>query len=249
MSSGVTLAERAKAAGTHLLLSAVMLGVALYLVFVLWYPSPLQEAVGVGKVYLMMLMIDVLLGPMLTFMVFKKHRIKLIFDLTVIVVLQLSAYFYGLHVVSAGRPVWLVFVIDDFELVRPADIDYREQQAFAPQYRVKLFSSPRWVAAVYSDDPQVREEQREDEMFNGISLATRPEAYVPLDSRRQQISARAQPLDRLSRFNDPQAVAAALVRYPDAVGWLPLKGEEKDLVVLVDAAGNVLSAVDLAPWS
>ena len=248
MSAKVTLAERAKAGGAHLLLSAVLLGIALYLVFVLWYPSPLPAAAGVGRMYLLMLGIDIIVGPMLTFVVYKKHRLKLLFDLVVILILQFAAYLYGLHVVAQGRPAWLVFVVDDFELVRPIDIDQRQQQAFEPQYRLHLFSGPRWVAAVYSSDPKVREAQREDEMFKGISLATRPEAYVPLATRREQVLSRAQPLDRLTKFNDSQEVARALVGYPEATGWLPLKGEEMDQVVLLDAQGKVLAAVALAPW-
>lgn len=50
-------------------------------------------------------------------------------DLTVIAVLQLGALSYGLWTVAEGRPAWLVFAVDRFELVRVLDIDKRKLDA------------------------------------------------------------------------------------------------------------------------
>lgn len=243
----VTLRDRVRAALVHTGLSLILLGIALYLVFILWYPSPLPAAAGVTDIYLLMLAIDLTLGPVLTFVVFKYDRARLIFDVVVILLVQLSFYIYGLTIVSQGRPEWLVFVVDDFELVRQVDIDRSAEADFLPAFRDTLWDGPRWVAAVYSDDPAVAQAQKEDEMFKGISLATRPETYVPIDTRNDAIRERAQPLEVLAEFNDADALTR-LEAYPEAAGWLPMKGFETDQVVLVDDAGKVLGVVALNPW-
>lgn len=243
-----TLRERLKAAGLHLAFSLVLLGIALYLVFALWYPAPLHIATGVTRVFLILLTADVLLGPLLTLIVYKKDWPQLRIDLAIILLLQVSAFTYGLATVSQGRPVWLAFVVNDFELVRPIDIDRRQSANFLPQHQESLWKGPRWVAAVYSDLPAVRKDQLEDEMFNGISLAQRPETYASLATRSAQMQSRGRHPDDLKKYNDPGLVKAVLSQWPTSAKWLPLKGPAQDMVVLLDVDGNVLAIVDLRPW-
>lgn len=239
---------RMQATLIHILFSAVLLGLALFLVFFLWYPAPLPGASGVTDLYTMMLVIDLTLGPTLTFLVFKRDRLKFIFDIVVIVSAQLLFYLYGLYTVSQGRPEWLVFVVDDFELIRPVDIDNRYEADFPPEFRATLWDGPRWVAAVYSDDEEIAQAQKEDEMFLGISLAARPEAYVQLVSRKEALAEKSRPFDDLASYNEASEVDEVLAGHPDAVGWLPMKGVEKDMVVLIDGKGSVLGVVPLMPW-
>lgn len=243
-----SLTERSKAAGIHFVFSALLLCIALYLVFALWYPSPLHKAAGVTRLYLTLLAIDLILGPALTFIVFKKDKLKLRIDLAVILTLQISAFMYGLHAAAQGRPAWLAFVVDDFEVVRVVDIDQRRHRDFKPDYQKSLWVGPAWVAALYSGDPKIRESQRQDEIFNGISLAQRPETYAPLAVKAQKILEKAHPLPELQRYNPPAGVATALKPWPGAVKWLPLKCPAVDMVVLVNSQGEVLAIVDLRPW-
>lgn len=244
----VTIEDRFRAALMHVLFSLVLLGIALYLVFVLWYPAPLSEAVGVTGIYYLMLAIDLVLGPAMTFVVFKFDRVRLVFDLVVILLVQLTFYIYGLMIVSQGRPEWLVFVVDDFELVRQVDIDRRAEADFSPEFRETLWDGPRWAAAVYSDVPGVARAQKEDEMFMGISLATRPETYAPLHSRAEKMLEESRLLSELWSYNDPALIESELSRFPEAQSWLPMKGFERDMVVLLDTVGGVLGVVPLAPW-
>ncbi|MEY2862622.1 MAG: hypothetical protein RLY58_329, partial [Pseudomonadota bacterium] len=207
MQLSVTVRQRLQAAFYHMLCSMILLGIALYWVFVLWYPTPLATATGVTHMYWMMLAIDLILGPLLTFFVMKNDRNKLIFDLVVIGVIQLSAYGYGLNIVAQGRPVALVFVIDDFELIRPVDLV--SQAGIISHYHPSIFSGPQWVGADYSTNEKIRNEQRNDEMFKGISLAQHPETYVDLGKKSQQIARKAHALKELSFFNKKSFVTAA----------------------------------------
>src|SRR5690606_18625262 len=108
---------------------------------------------GVQQMFWLLLGIDLILGPLLTITVYKKHRLKWLFNLAVILTLQLAAFGYGLSMIEKGRPVWLVFVVDDFELVSPADIERSAESQFAEAYRERWLQGPRFVAANYSSDP------------------------------------------------------------------------------------------------
>ncbi|AVK05407.1 MULTISPECIES: TfpX/TfpZ family type IV pilin accessory protein [Pseudomonas aeruginosa group] len=242
------IAARLRAAGVHLLFSSMLLAFAFFLILGKWYPPPLDLAAGVLGVYGLMLFIDLLLGPLLTFVVFKRNRKRFLFDLGVILLMQLSAYGYGLYAMAEGRPAWIVFVIDDFEIVRPVDLDLRKKEQFKVEFASGVFRGPRWVAAIYSSDPEVKKQQRQDEMFAGISLAQRPEAYAPLETRKQQISARAKPLAELLKLNGRENYERVMANVTGVIGWLPLKGGKKDQVVLIGEDGGVLSIVNLSPW-
>ena len=108
------MSMRIKAFLIHGLVSISVALLVIGLVFFIWYPSPLAKAVGVTHIFLMMLVIDVILGPLLTLLVYKQGKKTLLFDLTIIVVLQVSALCYGLWTVYQGKPAWLVFNADRF---------------------------------------------------------------------------------------------------------------------------------------
>lgn len=241
--------RRLQLTGIHVLFSLVLLCLALSLVYGVWYPDPLQIAFGVTTIYLMLLSIDLILGPLLTFLVFKEDKKKLKFDLGVILIIQLSAYLFGLYTLAQGRPVWQVFVVDDIELVSLVDLKKSEGYLINPDFKSSLFMRPQWVSAVYSTDKKVQQQQKEAEMFQGISLAVRPEIYQEISKQQKQITHKLKKIDDLYLFN-PQKVSVDKIihLYPDAKGWLPVKASKLDMVALFDEQGRPLSIVNLRPW-
>lgn len=131
---------RLKAFLYHLLGSTIIAFFVIGLVFFVWYPSPLHSATGVTAIFLLLLIVDVVLGPLLTLLVFKPGKKSLAFDLSVIILLQLSALTYGLYTVAEGRPAWLVFSVDRFELVRVNEIDNRNLANALPEYQKPAWS-------------------------------------------------------------------------------------------------------------
>lgn len=243
--------SRFYALAMHSIFSSLLLLVALFLVFKLWYPSPLDEVMGVTQIFWFILCIDLVLGPLLTFIIFNLEKKELKRDLFIIVIIQLAAYFSGLYTVAQGRPVWQVFVIDDIELVRAIDIKKVENNQVGSQYNSNLLSSPRWISAVYSTDAEIQKMQKQDEMFEGISLATRPETYQPLEQREKQIKAKLYSLQNLQRYNSSEAIANVLKPYSNKqiIGYLPVKGFTKDVTALFDQQVKPIAIVNLNPWN
>jgi len=53
----------------------------------------------------------------------------------------------------------------------------------------------------------------------------------------------------LAGYNSPESVKAILEVYPQAGAWLPLKANQRDMVVLLKAnSGEVIAIVDAQPW-
>ena len=241
--------ERLRAFSAHFLFSALIALIAVGLVFYIWYPGPLSEAVGVTEIFLLMLFVDVTLGPILTFIIYRKGKRTLKMDLAIIALLQVSAMGYGLHVVAEGRPVWLVFSVDRFDLVRAMDIDTRHLDSVAPEYQSLSLKGPYWVSAKWPEDAGAQSAITFEAVFSGFDLQHRPYLYHPLASAAADIRAKAIPLRRLQEFNSVNDIRMALERWPEADAWLPLGANAKSLVVLLNRqSARVIALVNLSPW-
>jgi hypothetical protein len=94
-----------KALAAHLSISVVLVSIALWLMLRCWFPAPLFATDGGGIGLKLLLLVDLVLGPLLTFVVFhpSKARRLMVLDLSVIAVLQLAAYTAGLWSIHGVR--------------------------------------------------------------------------------------------------------------------------------------------------
>ena len=240
-----------KAFGWHLLASLLIAAVSLGVVFFVWYPQPLYQATGVIKIFLIMLGIDIILGPLLTFIVYKPKKRTLKFDLAVIVLIQLAAFSYGFYHVYDGRPAWIAYSVDRFDLVKNNEIDTRKLTEALPTYQKVSQSGARYVAAMIpTDNSEIRNEILFDEVGYGIAPSQRPELYQPLSTVDEVMLTRTKAIDELYDYNDKADVDNILSKYPTATRYLPLKASAINMVVLIDKteADKVVNIVNLRPW-
>lgn len=114
-------AVRAKtqAMGTHLLFSLllVLVGFALLL---MWYPAWLFWSDGGIQVLWLLVGVDLILGPALTFVVYNptKSVRERILDLSLIILIQLGAFGYGMYQAYDQRSL-TVWYDDTFDLAAP----------------------------------------------------------------------------------------------------------------------------------
>lgn len=240
---------RIKAFTIHLAISTAMALAVIAIVFYLWYPAPLHTAVGVTQIFLILLAVDVVLGPVLTLIVYKVGKKTLVMDLAVIAFLQVSALSYGLFTVAEGRPAWLVFAADRFDLVRILDIDERKLEQADLAYRKPSLLGPQWAVAVNPTDNDERNEILMESVMAGVDIAQRPNLYQPLESQKTEIQQRLFELSALSNFNPVDDVTAVLAQHPSADTWLPLRAINQDMVVLMQRdTAKIVAIVDLRPW-
>ena len=168
---------RLKASLIHLALSASLIGAVALLVLWRWYPPALLEMARAAPLLGTLAAVDVVLGPLLTFIVYKQGKKSLRFDLTVIVLLQAGALLYGLHTLWQSRPVFLVANVDRFDLVYANEIAPEDLAAAPPSYRQLPALGPQLVGALMPTDTQARNHVL-DSSLAGRDLQQLPAYYV-----------------------------------------------------------------------
>jgi hypothetical protein len=233
----------------HLLVSGLAALLALWLIFVIWYPSSLSEAVGVTSIFLILLCVDVIVGPLMTLLVAKEGKKSLKFDLMVIVIIQLAAFAYGMGVIASGRPVWIVFAKDRFDVVRVHEIEQKHIDAAEEQFKHASWFGPQWIAARLPQDQRQLNDLVFESVAGGADLAYRPDSYVDYESELEAIKSRSFALSELYKYNVEGDVKNILSKWPEASAYLPLMARKQELTVLINKqSGKVISIVPLKPW-
>ena len=175
----------------------------------LWYRPPFFSALGGQQVLLVLLGVDISLGPLFTLIIFnpRKSRRALTFDLSVIAILQISALIYGMSVVFQARPVFVVFSKNSFDLVTANMLSKADiAKAKYPGYRHLPLTGPVYV---YSEMPTDIKERNEVVLgaFSGKDLPEFPQYYMPYDEHKSAAGLAAKPIAELKKLN-PGHIAA-----------------------------------------
>jgi hypothetical protein len=245
---------RWKAAGIHLLISTCIALIAGALLLGLWYPPAYFHAAGADELIVLLIGVDLALGPLLTLIVFRVGKRGLKFDLSVIGILQLGALVYGMTVVSQSRPIFLAATVDRFVLVSANEItDSDLAQGREPQFRTRSWTGPRLVAVEMPTDVK----ERNDLIFSalgGRDAQNLPKYYRDYSQTGKQLLARAKPISALLALNpqNKEIIDKALDKVhqtEQSVVWVPIEGRKSDLVMVLRSADSLpLLSLALDPW-
>jgi hypothetical protein len=254
LAKSVSVKNRLKASGIHLCISLALAALAALLVFVVWYPYPYREISGGRDLFLLVVGVDVIMGPLLTLAVFNtaKPLKELRRDVAVIAVMQLAALGYGLWTVAIARPVHLVFEIDRFRVVHAIDVP-PDLLARAPLGLRRLPVTGPTLLSVR--DFRDAKEGFDSTMaaLQGAALGARPDLWQDYGKARSQILTRARSIGELktrfpSRARDiDNAIESGSVasRKPNSIGYIPMVGRETFWTVLIDT--NTAEVIAFVP--
>jgi len=123
--------SRWQAFGIHLAISMLLLLAMLAIILLLWYPGLLFSVDGGWTGLRIVIGVDLVLGPLLTLVVFKAGKPGLKFDLSCIAAFQLICMTAGMWIVYDERPLALVLAYDTFySLTRDEFADYGKDIGF-----------------------------------------------------------------------------------------------------------------------
>lgn len=236
--------SRLKAATIHLALSVMLALVIAAIVFPLWYPKAFARVAGGFELFILIVCVDVAMGPLMTAVIFdrRKPRRELIRDVSVIAILQFAALFYGLHAIFEARPVLLSFEIDRFRLVSAADVQVDQLQSAPEGYRTLSLSGPRLIAAA---KPRGAEQQLRsiDLGLSGIDLSMVPGNWRPYSQFADEAVRRARPVEvLLGRYpglaTDVSDMATAAGVRSQQLRFLPLLSRKASWVILIEPVGG-----------
>jgi hypothetical protein len=246
---------RWKAFSIHIAISAtIAIGISA-LMLMLWYTPSFFSAAGGQKLLIVLLGVDVTLGPLITLIIFnsKKSRKQLAFDFSVIGILQFAALFYGMNVMFESRPVYVAFNKDAFYLATADQIfDEDLAQSSYSEFKSLPLTGPLYV---YAEMPTSKKEIDKIEFMTpfGKGLHCFPQYFKPYSENMQLAGQAAKPLAELKKLNESRIAEIDQAikntgRAESDLGFLPLHGVNVNFaVLLVKSDGKVLEILQMNP--
>ena len=241
---------RIRAACIHLIASGAIAALLFLFFWFRLYAAPLFQAAGGLEIFVTLLAIDVVLGPLMTLIVWKKDWKQLRRDLAVIAFVQIAALCYGIYTLWIARPVYIAALVQRFDVVHATDVHDAE---IAASGKSLPWLGPEWVGIKQATDPK----ERERVMFaslGGVDYGHFPQHHQPIENMRDEILKSAQPLVELKKLNPGEEVA--IDRWverrgakPDAVVFQGLRARSQDMAVVMDAkTAKVIGIAPFKPW-
>jgi hypothetical protein len=241
-------ADRIRASAIHLGLSVLVAVFAGLLVFGVWYPYPYREISGGRELFLILVAVDVVLGPLITLAIFNRAKPwpELRRDLAIVVLLQLGALGYGMWTVFAARPVHLVFEIYRFNVAHAIDV----QPELLGRTPAGIDALPVTGPTILSLRPFKNEQEKIDTTLaalQGIPLAARPDLWQTYKQGIPEVLKAAKPVAQLkSRFSNRSAEIDAVLAPFDSAGqamvYVPMVGRKSFWTVFLDPVSAEIKA-------
>lgn len=230
VSWGFMFKQKVQAFLSHFLLSLLLMMLAGYIVFGVWYHNPYYQLFNVMPIFGLMLMIDLVLGPLLTFVVYKKGKKTLKMDLTVIVLIQAIAFGWGMWNIANARPAWIVIDKNLAYTISPVFLSNPENEL---NVKIPTIWEQNWLKPKYVMVP------KED---NSPTIAYETEKYLPYDAK--EILSNYIPIQEIDK-HDKMLYQSIKSQYPQTIGYLPVITEaSSDIVLLlVDDKGEIIQVI------
>lgn len=239
--------SRFRASGFHFVISLLVGLVLLALSWFMWYPAPMLMAIGGHEIFLLVVGIDVVLGPLLTLVVFKSGKKTLKFDLAVIALLQIAALVYGVSTLLEARPAYVAALGDKFQVIQATEVT----DANLAKAKTSLpWWGPRWVGTK-APTGRYDIDAVNDVTTAGGGRGHFPQIHVPYDSMAKELIQRAQPIAALKKINSAQAaeIDAWLAKHgytEQTAKFQPIKISASEFVVMIDA--KTAAVIGIAPF-
>jgi hypothetical protein len=245
--------NRIKASLIHLGISTLIFLVLLFFIVFVWYPYPYFSADGGWQGIRIVAGVDMVLGPLLTLLVFKSGKPGLKMDLTVIGLLQAAALVWGVWTVHDQRTALVVFANGGFYSLNNDQIRDAGEQAMTLAKATK--PAPGYAFVRLPEDKKLLLKEKMKIFSGGAPLFLRGELYEPVDKNLPTMLARGLDVEKLVR--DRKEDAERLAKFLRAkngkledYAFLPLHCRYDDILLVFERkSGKVVDslAIDPAP--
>jgi len=241
---------RFKAFAWHLFGSASALSVTLGLMYLGWYHWPGWYLADMPTVLAIMVGVDVVLGPLLTFVIADpaKARRVLARDVGCIVLVQLIAFTYGSVTLWNGRPLYYAFSENCLSVVQAQDLEpgstaSARNAPLAPHW----YSLPRWIWAPLPNDSAEATNIVQSAVQGGFDVTARPTYFKPWVSGAAELRGQLKRADDIKFFSLKEkgvlkARMTAMGLAPEREDAIALTGRKRPLLVVFDPSNLQLLA-------
>lgn len=239
------LRAKGRALGLHLGLSALIFLPFAILIAFYWFPAPLFFTDGGWQGLRIMLFVDLVIGPALTFLVFNpaKSLRELKLDFGFIALIQAAALTYGYLSVDSQRPWVVVFSESEFVVVTK---DRQPRSEDADEAWATLQPGPPYWAFVRPPKDINEQLQRLNRAMNtDVAPHEQLETYQPLSLHVAELARYSRAPTHVAGFDEAlQTVLKDAGLTVDHVLLLPLNGYYRSAtLVLAREDGRYIGAV------
>lgn len=240
--------EKLKAFTAHLVISAVVFTLIIAITVWLLYPPPFFWIDGGLQITLLAASIDIIAGPLLTLVVYRPNKPRLVMNLAVIAAIQFGALAWGVRVLYQERPVLMAFV------------GYN-QNRFFPITELQVSEGPRSLdelralsdqrpPMVYIELPEEARDARRVLTGSPTSVLRQTERFRKIEGERLQYMVRASRTPKQYEIIAPE-MAEALKRFAAGNGkkledyaFIPLYGRFGSAMLAISPAdGHIVGVV------
>lgn len=235
-------AAKCIAAIKHGMVTLVVAITTYVLVFHVWYPDIFSQLMPGAKLFLLMLAVEVVLGPCMSLVVFNpaKSRRELIVDYTLICAIQLSALVYGVFTVVDSRPVYIVFVKDRLEIVSAVEIGKADLlEASIDEFKKIPWWGPRFICTRSVSDTEEKKRLLFEEIPVGKDVQHLPRFYR--ECKAGEIAENGFKLAKLESIflsKGASDLKEDLTKLDGDKVWLPIIGKTGVWVALLDPSST-----------
>ena len=165
--------------GIHLAISGVIFVGLAYLVLYQWYPGFFFETDGGWEGMRILIGVDLVLGPLLTLIVFRAGKPGLRNDLIMIGIFQAVCLAGGIYVVHSERPIALVYVDGQFNSVTLSSYD--DDDITPPDWGTFTGDYPKRVQVSIPEDPTLQTDLRRSMLQGKRQMNLAVEYYESFD--------------------------------------------------------------------
>lgn len=170
--------SRYKAFGIHLCISLVIFIALSAVILWRWYPDYFFDLDGGWEGLRLILGVDLVLGPLLTLMVFNAAKPEIKTDMAIIGALQFVCLLGGMYVVWSERPLAMVYV--DGHFYSMSSDAWTEVNKPVPDLSGFPGPWPKRIAVELPTDVNELSEIRGNAFRSGSSMRVLEEFYVPM---------------------------------------------------------------------
>lgn len=231
---------------THALISLIIVLCLLIFLKLAWFQGALFSLERVWSGFSILLVVDVVLGPLLTFIIYDKSKKSLKTDILVIVFLQVIALIYGTVQIHSQRPVLITYVGDRFQVIL-------HNEDVVKHLPAKTFNASEVQPPILTFSlPASTDEQRSDFLLNNTQYYLDGTRHRPIVAHIDKLK----PLE-FAKFSIKSAKTQSKLktlrkRYHDVEFSLhPIQGsfESARVIAIDNTNGEILEILDIDPWS
>lgn len=241
-----------KAAGIHLGISSVIFLILAYYIIFEWYPFPYFTADGGWQGIRIVALIDMVLGPFLTLIIYNQSKSKreIRFDLCVIAMVQISVLIWGIYTVNSERPAAVVHWDGEFYTL-PAK-SFKNQGISLKELRQFSDEKPPLIHAHRSTDIDTLHEVLRLSTEEMLAPFEQFHLYRPFKINKDEVFLNQIDINEIISFNEKmkQELASFLAKSSgekEDYIYMPLNARYHNVILIFSKDGDVLGSLN-APY-